>query len=42
MESSKRMGIAPDPIILIVPPELENEEAMLFCYRQMQMPPAPE
>ena len=41
MKSSDRWGVAPDPVILIVSPELENEEAMLFFDPQMQMLSAP-
>jgi hypothetical protein len=41
MESGDRGGVAPDAVILIVPPKLKNKETMLFFYRQMQMLSAP-
>jgi hypothetical protein len=41
MESGDRGRVAIDTVILIVPPELENKETMLFFYRQMQMLSAP-
>ena len=41
MKSSDRWGVTDDAVILIMPPELENEEAMLFFDPQMQMLSAP-